>query len=63
MNERLKQLGLIAALAFSAFALAACSDNDAEDALDDLEDAAENVVDEAGDAAEDAADSIKDATN
>lgn len=63
MTELLKKLGLIAALVFSAFALAACSDNDAEDAMDDMGDAIEDAADEVGDTVEDAADEVEDATN
>lgn len=63
MTELLKKLGLVAALIFSVFALAACSDNDAEDAMDDVGDAVEDAADEIDDAADDVADGIKDATN
>lgn len=63
MYELLKKLGLLAALAFSFFALAACSDNDAEDVIDDVGDTLEDAADETGDAIGDAADAVKDATN
>lgn len=63
MHEILKKIGLLAALVFSAFALAACSDDDAEDALDDFGDAVEDAAEETGDAVEEAADNVEDATN
>lgn len=54
---KLKQLLPIAVIALTPFAFTSCSDDNMDDAADNIEDAA----DDAGDAMEDAADEAKDA--
>lgn len=55
---------LIAAFAgLGAVSLAACEDNDVEDAADDVADEIEEAGEEAEDAVEDAADEAEDETN
>lgn len=65
MNIKEISLRLLAILALScaALAYAGCSDNDVEDAADEMGDAAEEVGDAAKDAVNDGADAVKDATN
>jgi hypothetical protein len=63
MNDLLKKLGLASLLAFAAFGMTACDDNNVEDAADEMGDAVEDAADEVSDAAEDVVDGVKDATN
>lgn len=58
MTELLKKTGLIAALVFSVFAMAACSGDDAEDAMEEAGDAMEDAADNVGDAVDDTADAV-----